>query len=786
MCLFIVLLFSLVLYFMILPYLEKEKTLERQGKLRAVVHCAVSLMDYYERSLRSESWKTDPSMPRTIEEAKHMVTKNLKEIRYDKSEHLFILDGNGTMLMHPVKPELEGMIMLDVTDPGGVRVFKDMVLHSQRDNEAFVSYIWQSKYSPVILEPQITYARYYWPWDWVVCSSLYTQDITDAMRAISIKSMLYALATAVMAMTLMFFFVYVSFSRPLKQLLEGIHEIHKGNLDHQIEVSSPDEIGVISREFNYMVSALKKGRDKLVLSQSKYRQLTDLLPDIIYEADIDFHVTYLNRSGHALTGYSEENIMQGLSLRSLIDDDAFDSMVETITAGREENFLLTHKVFRKNKTHFMGENNGAVIFDDLHPIGIRGSIRDVTDKIQMEEHLVQAQKMETIGTLAGGLAHDFNNVLAGITSTISLVMYEMDKGRDIQREWLKKHLDIMDISGQRAADMVQQLLTLSRKRETQFETVHLNSVIEDVINLCKNTFDKRISICTQIPAQDAMVYGDHTQIEQVLLNICINADHAMTFMRQNRTVHGGVLDIALEDILADEHFCSTHPESRQRCYWKISVRDTGVGIESNTLAKIFAPFFTTKEKGRGTGLGLSMVYQIIRQHEGFIDVYSEVGIGTTFNLFFPAHHTNDTSANQNIHRDIPQGNGLILVVEDEEILRHIETLMLEKCGYEVITAENGEQAVEVFKKRHNEIKAVFMDLAMPKMSGEQAFLEMIKIVPDVKVLLTSGFRQDERVNKVLTYGTCGFIQKPFTLETVACSIARILNVSSTENQGDPA
>jgi len=774
MFIFIVLLFSLIVYFLILPFMEKEKAEERQGKLQAVVNSAVSLIDYHERAQRKEAWKTDASIPKTIEEAKVLVAKHLREIRYDKTEYLFILDGNGTMIMHPMKPELEGKNMLDVKDPKGVLLFRDMVMNSQRDGETFVRYIWQSKYSPVINEPQITYAKYYWPWNWVICSSLYTQDISDAMKAIVIRSAIYDIGVAALAMVFTFIFVYIFISKPLNRLLQGIREIHNNNLDYRIDVESLDEIGYVSQEFNYTVSALKESRDRIIHSESKYRELADLLPDVIYETDMGLNITYLNKAGHALTGYTEEDIAQGLTIKRLIDDDTADLISGSLTGDNHHKFLLTHKIYKRDGRHFFGENNGTIIFEGKTRIGLRGSIRDVTDKLMMEEQLIQTQKMETIGTLAGGLAHDFNNVLAGITSTLSIIKYEIENQVTLNKQRLQKHLDIMDISGQRAADMVQQLLTLSRKRDTQFAPFDLKPIIGDVIKLCKNTFDKCIAIQVELPEENAIVHGDQTQIEQVVLNICINSNHAMTFMKKEGIKHGGNLVVSLEKIHVDEHFCMTHPEAVKRDYWKISVRDTGVGMDSTTVSKVFVPFFTTKEKGKGTGLGLSMVYQIVQQHKGFIDIYSEVEIGTTFNVYLPVLYTHDLPEDMKVVRELPKGHGLILVVDDEEILRHTARLILEKCGYEVITADNGEEGVRIYKEKQHEIRAVLMDLVMPKKSGEQAYLELKEINKDVKVLLTSGFKQDERVNMALSYGISGFIQKPFSLEALAQAMYDIL------------
>ncbi len=240
---FTILVFTIIIYALILPYMAKVKMEEREGKLRAVVNSAVSMMDFHEKAARKQGWSPDPAMPATRQDAKREVIKNLREMRYDRSEFFFILDGDGNMVMHPTKPELEGQNMLSVQDPDGVELFREMVINAQRDGETFVRYIWQSKYSPVIFEPQMTYAQYFWPWDWVICSSLYTQDIVEAVQILQIRSALYNVIAAVAAMTILFILIHFSLSKPLKKLLSGIKEIHRGNLDYHIGVASLDEIG---------------------------------------------------------------------------------------------------------------------------------------------------------------------------------------------------------------------------------------------------------------------------------------------------------------------------------------------------------------------------------------------------------------------------------------------------------------------------------------------------------------------------------------------------------------
>ncbi len=414
----------------------------------------------------------------------------------------------------------------------------------------------------------------------------------------------------------------------------------------------------------------------------------------------------------------------------------------------------------------------AVIFAD-HVARILSDM----ERNVLEEQLLQAQKMETVGILAGGLAHDFNNVLGGIVSTLSIMQFEIQKGRKIDPEKLNEYINIMDKSGQRAVEMVQQLLTLSHRQDTRFSPIDLNATILNVYNICKSTFDKSINIRVQVPEDKAMAYADATHMEQVLLNLCVNASHAMTIMRPVGDRKGGILTVNLEMIQADTDFCKIRPEAQQISYWRISVGDTGVGMSPQTISKVFVPFFTTKEKGKGTGLGLSMVYNIVHQHDGFINIYSEVGRGATFDVYIPVLRGAEFTEAKEKRFELKQGKGLILVVDDEEILRHAAGAILKKCGYEVITASDGLQALQIFEQRHSEIKGVLLDLVMPQKSGEQVYLEMKAIDPMVKVIMASGFKQDERVTFALNQGVNAFIQKPYTLEKLAEVMAEVFGHS---------
>jgi len=399
-------------------------------------------------------------------------------------------------------------------------------------------------------------------------------------------------------------------------------------------------------------------------------------------------------------------------------------------------------------------------------------MREVEERKKIEEQLVQAQKMETVGTLAGGLAHDFNNILGGIVSPLSLLKRKLKKG-DIAKDQLEKYIDIMTESSNRAVDMIKQLLTLSRKQELNLTAVDLISSIKNVIKICDSTFDKSIKIVTNYPDEPAVIKADKTQVEQVLLNFCVNASHAMTIMHEDTKLWGGTLEISIQKFFADRYFCKRHTDAKEINYWHTSVKDTGIGMSTSVISKIFTPFFTTKEKGTGTGLGLSMVYNIIKEHGGFIDVYSEPGVGSTFDIYIPLL-TSEGLQEKIEQKIISKGEGLILVVDDEKSLRLTAKDILEDCGYEVVLASDGKDGLEVFSKIHSNLKGVILDMSMPEMSGKETFIKMKEIKPDVRVLFASGFKEDKRVKEVLELGACDFIQKPYTIEKLSEAIHGIL------------
>ncbi len=413
--------------------------------------------------------------------------------------------------------------------------------------------------------------------------------------------------------------------------------------------------------------------------------------------------------------------------------------------------------------------------------GINGVViclDDITGVEMKERQMRQAQKMQIVENLMGGLSNDFNNALGAITGTITMMKYSLENNAGNLDE-IRNNMEIIESSAEKAVVMVQQLLSFAQKHEILLSNVDLNGVVQHILKICQNTADKRIELVGEIFNVRAMTKADAALIEQILLNICDNALHAMTIMKPEGE-QGGTLTISVDRIYPDRNYRALHPQAIGQAYWIISVSDTGVGMDPETIQKIYDPFFTTKSSMQATGLGLTIANEVVRQHNGFIEVESRVGIGTRFSVYLPEFAVEEEAAAEKepeakAEDQIPDGTGLILVADDEMIMRKTANSILTKLGYEVVFAEDGEQTVSVFKEKASQIRAVLLDMAMPKMSGREAYIEMKKINPNVKVLLVSGFKKDKRIEDVLAMGVNSFIQKPYSMIALAQELKKVIN-----------
>jgi PAS domain S-box-containing protein len=527
-------------------------------------------------------------------------------------------------------------------------------------------------------------------------------------------------------------------------------------------------------------------------SESLYRSLFEGSRDGIIFIDgtgqfLDFNQSYLD-----MLGYSRNELL-AMNFRMITPEKWLGWEFETVFE-KQLRVKGYSDIYEKEYIH----KDGSVFPVELRAYRLNkpgsGSevfwaiVRDITEEKKareehrlLQEQFFQAQKMEAIGTLTGGLAHDFNNILGGIIGSLSILEMILAEESLKKEEKIWKYLRTAISSSNRAAETIKQLLMLTRRESLRLVPVDITQSLRNVIRICQNSFPKSINIDSAFPDKPVRIMADPTQLEQLILNLCVNASHAMTSMRGDHESEGGILFTGLESLLPDVRIMATHGETKQGYpYAVLTIRDNGIGMDQETQNRIFEPFFTTKPMGSGTGLGLAMVYSIVTQHGGLIDVRSEPGSGTEIKVYFPLL---EDEAHPQIFEpgtppaDIPRGNGLIMVVDDEEALRSIAVEILEGIGYRVITAENGLKAMEIFQVRHTEIDALVLDMSMPGMSGLELYKNIRLINPSIRVILTSGYMHDERVRKAMDLGALGFIAKPYSIRHFAEKVRELLFLS---------
>jgi len=405
--------------------------------------------------------------------------------------------------------------------------------------------------------------------------------------------------------------------------------------------------------------------------------------------------------------------------------------------------------------------------------GVVIRIRNVTERKKTEDQLRQSQKLEAVGALSAGLAHDLNNILGGVTGSVSLLEYELED--DFQdKKTLSSHLKLIRESADKASGIVKRLLAITRKSESRLVPVDLIQAVNNIYMVCKSSFPRIIEINQIIGADEVRIMGDQGQIEQVLLNLCINANHAMTIMRPHEDSQGGTLTIGLELVEQDSQWLQKYPGSENQQFLCLYVSDDGIGMNQEMVDHAFEPFFTTKDKEYGTGLGLSMVYNIITNHKGFLEIDSQRGSGTRVNVYLPLLDKPQERTFFQKLRELPSGKGVVLFAEDEPVMRKVGRGILEKCGYTVLVAEDGAQALQIFRKEQDTIDVVFLDDQMPKYTGTQVFRKIHHERKGMKVVLTSAYTTEGDVEQLYQEGLSGFLPKPYDMRSLSTIIKEVL------------
>jgi PAS domain S-box-containing protein len=482
--------------------------------------------------------------------------------------------------------------------------------------------------------------------------------------------------------------------------------------------------------------------------------LLDKTQDAILISDLDGRILFWNKGAERIYGWTRAEAT-GRSIGEFVYANAQKfKEINALTLERGEwSGELQH--LAKDRQELVIESRWSILRgDNGQPKSILTINTDVSELRRIEVQFMRAQRMESLGILAGGIAHDLNNILTPIMLSIDMLKHMASDPHT------KSILETIEMSARRGSDIVQQVLSFARGMEGQRIVIQPKYLLKDIEHIVTDTFPNDIRLILTLPHDTWTILGDPTQVQQILLNLCVNARDAMP--------NGGTLSITAENCMADEQYVAMNQQAKPGSYVAISVTDVGVGIPQEIIGKIFEPFFTTKEVGKGTGLGLSSVKAIVKNHEGFINVYSEPGRGTTFKVYLPAQATAGEFAEPGVPQvNLPRGSGeTILVVDDELSILSITSETLQTYGYNVLTACNGAEAVAIYAQQKKKIAIILTDLSMPVMDGRATIYAMLKINPKAKIIAMSGMDEAESVAKASTAGIKHFISKPYTAATL--------------------
>ncbi len=498
---------------------------------------------------------------------------------------------------------------------------------------------------------------------------------------------------------------------------------------------------LLERSIRYAIE--RKRTEQKIQEQAA---LLDVATDAILVRDLKNRIVYWNKGAENLYGWTAEEAIGKNANQLLYNDNP--SPLEAISAtGKWQGEL--HQLTKNCKKIIVQSRWTLVRDDEENPKSILEVNTDITQKKELESQFLRAQRLESLGTLAGGIAHDLNNVLAPILMSVQLLQLKLEDEQS--QQWL----DILETNVKRGAGLVKQVLSFARGCQGDRTILQIKHLILEIKQIAKQTFPKSIELYIDVPSELWPVSGDATQLHQVLINLSVNARDAMP--------NGGTLKLCAENIYLDENSAQKNIEAKVGSYIVITVGDNGSGIPNEILDRIFEPFFTTKEVGKGTGLGLSTVIGIVKSHGGFIKVYSELGTGTEFKVYLPAAEVTARQPQiQNRNQPFIGKGELVLVVDDEEAICEITKLSLETGGYKVITAYDGIEAITKYAQHKEKISVVLTDMMMPYMDGTTTIRTLQKINPNVKIIAVSGLESNYQLAEATGSNVKSFLLKPYT------------------------
>lgn len=706
-------LFIYVIFFVHLPNIKESMTKQRKAAISELSNFVNHTIDTYYQ----EEVKGTLSREKAQDKAKEMI----RGFRYgvDGKNYFWITTMNHVMVMHPYRLDLEGVDMTNLQDINGKKFVQNFAKIVREHGAGYEEYMWQWKDNPDLIVKKVSYLKGFKPWNWFTGTGVYYMDI-DAEATQLVNEQLN-----ITLVILFIVFVLVSFS--IWQSKRAVIRLRASEKNLYITLSS--------------------------------------IGDAVITTDVQSNVTMMNPVAVNLTGWKEKDALGEPinKVMNLISCGNFSGgSAKNILKKEDKKIHLGYDILlsKSGKQHHVSSNGAPIknLFGIV--VGAVMVFRDASEQYELEERLRQSQKMETVGQLTGGVAHDFNNMLSGVIGGAELLLEKVKNEDD-----LKKHVDMIIEAAERASNLTSRLLDFSRKGKMISSPINIHTSIKDTCQLLERSIDRSIKITTKLNAANTTVMGDPVQMQNIVLNLSLNARDAIS--------GEGEIRISTEQVEIDDFFCQRSVFNIESgSYIEISIADNGSGISDEIMDKIFEPFFTTKEIGEGTGLGLSAVYGSVKDHKGDIRVYSDLGKGSVFKIYLPLKDKTVRAVKKK-HK-IRKGAGCILIIDDEILVQKMLQEMLQKMGYETMVASDGKEGLNAYKKASNEIDLVLLDIIMPEMNGCDVFYELKKINKDVKVLLSSGFGFDASISGIIKDGAADFIKKPYRYSILNNVIADIL------------
>ena len=628
-------------------------------------------------------------------------------------------------------------------------------------------------------------------WNWIIVSFTeknqlfrYTYDAMTFSFAVAGAFLLFVIAVV--------YRLSNSISGAVVTLEKGARRLANNDMDVEIDIKGDNEFSRLASSFNSMIAEIrltqnkltdsildeKKTNQELQKSRKKYQDLVEGTPDLITRVDDQGRFLFVNHSATEIFGLPVENCIGRLAFDFIHPDDQARTLSDWddwMKSGETTHYHENRQVSIYGQVHYMAWSIRAEYDEDNKVCGFASTARDITEHKQSEEErnklqnqLNQAQKMEAVGQLAGGVAHDFNNMLGVILGHTELALIRPDPSNTF-----KPNLLAIQKAATHSADLTRQLLTFARKQSIDPKILSLNDCVAGMLSILQRLIGENIQLNFEPAEAPWLVKVDSSQIEQILANLCVNARDAITDV--------GTITISTRNISIDRERLNRHvntvlpSELPSGEYVQLSVRDNGIGIEEEAIKHIFEPFYTTKEVGKGTGLGLATAFGAIKQNNGFVHVSSEPGQGTLFAIFLPREITAQPDQQADSHQALRRGAETILLVEDDEMLLEVETIMLEQGGYNVLAAETVSLAEALAQEHVGQIDLLLTDVVMPEMNGKDLSVKLQALCPDMKILFMSGYTADIVATQGIAGDNINFLNKPFSAAALTAKVREVLD-----------